>query len=397
MKGWASIRLDEVITCNSHSIGKGFQYQDIYYYDISAVGSGSSEDPKLLALQDAPSRAKRLVKRGNTIISTVRPANRSFYYFKETRRNDVVSTGFAVLEAKENLIDPRFLYYIVTDQKFTDYLVSVEKGANYPAVNPDDIKNAEISLPPLPTQKRIAGILSAYDDLIENNLRRIKLLEELAQITYEEWFVRFRFPSHESTPINPTTNLPEGWKSLNINEVYRIKYGKNLPQTKISDSGTFPVYGASGVMGYYNESNCNEKVALITSRGNGSGDVHRTYEEAFVTNNSFMVLKNEQFKNIPLVFTIENLKRANLKSYCSGAAQPQLTNDSIKFLEIILPDTNLISQFDTICSPYLEIADKLRSKNTLLKEARDILLPRLMTGIIDVDQYHPENLMKDAA
>jgi len=260
-------------------------------------------------------------------------------------------------------------------------------GAGQPNLSPKDIGLANIPLPPLSTQKKIAGILSAYDDAIENNLRALKLLEEMAQITYEEWFVRLRFSGHESTPINEATGLPEGWESFNINDLYQIKYGKNLPQTEISKSGQYPVYGASGIMGYYNKNNSSKKIALITSRGNGSGDVHRTYEAAFITNNSFLVIPNKGFEHLSLVFTLNLLKRAGLKSYCSGAAQPQLTNDSLKGLCINLPSKEFILQFNEIAMPLLELSDNLCFQNQSLREARDILLPRLMTGVIDAEKY----------
>jgi type I restriction enzyme S subunit len=146
-------------------------------------------------------------------------------------------------------------------------------------------------------------------------------------------------------------------------------------------------------MGYYSEYNADKKIALITSRGNGSADIHRTYEPAFVTNNSFMVLTNKYFEYLSLAFTLNLLKLAGLKSYCSGAAQPQLTNDAMKNLSVVLPSKNLIEQFNDIVMPSLEVADNLRVQNQNLREARDILLPRLMTGVIDAETYQT-NLTK---
>ena len=192
----SNVNLGSVIEINPSSLSKQYPYTEIEYIDITSVGSGFFSGSASMPLSEAPSRAKRLVKHGDTIISTVRPNLRSFLYIKNPNSNTVVSTGFAVLRPS-NKIHSRFLYYTVTNQKFTDYLSANVKGAAYPAVDMETFARAEIWLPDMLTQHKIASILSAYDDLIENNLRRIKILEEMAKAIYDEWFVKFRFPGHE--------------------------------------------------------------------------------------------------------------------------------------------------------------------------------------------------------
>ena len=240
-------------------------------------------------------------------------------------------------------------------------------------------------IPEVNKQEKIGQILGRYDDLIENNLKRINLLEQAAQNIYKEWFVNMRFPGHESAEFDSETGLPEGWKEKNINEVFNIKYGKNLPTSKISTNDKFHVYGASGIMGFYKEHNAEFKIALITSRGNGSGEVHRTYQDkAFVTNNSFMVWPVEDYRFYPFYYVTEFLKMLNLKNYCSGSAQPQLTNASMKNIKGVFPNSKLVNFFKDKVSPMMEQADLLRIQNDRLKEARDILLPRLMNQTIEV-------------
>ncbi|MFN5918503.1 MAG: restriction endonuclease subunit S, partial [Planctomycetota bacterium] len=165
---------------NAHSVNGRNAPSHIEYIDISSVGTGELIDaPKAMSFADAPSRARRIVKAGDTILSTVRPNRRSFLYLSAPSSIAVASTGFAVLTPTEH-VDARYLYYWVTRQDFTDYLSLHAKGAAYPAVSAEDIGNGEIDLPPLPIQRRIAGILSAYDELIENSQRRIKILESMA-------------------------------------------------------------------------------------------------------------------------------------------------------------------------------------------------------------------------
>src|SRR5690606_26121403 len=118
------------------------------------------------------------------------------------------------------------------------------------------LENTKINLPPLNTQRKIASILSAYDDLIENNLKRIKLLEEQAQLTYEEWFVRFKFPVHETIKFNDETGLHEGWERKKLGNLIVNYDSKRVPVSKMQREqmqGKYPYYGAASIMDYVDD------------------------------------------------------------------------------------------------------------------------------------------------
>lgn len=284
------------------------------------------------------------------------------------------NTSLWVKDFKDN--DEKFAYYLLQTLDFTLF----NSGGAVPTLNRNLLTAYIVNVPPLETQRKIATILSGYDDLIENNLKRIKILEEMAQQTYEEWFVRMRFPGYETAVMNEETGLAEGWETVKLGEIYDLKYGKNLPQTDILKEGTFSVYGASGKMGYFTKSNISSKKVLVTSRGNGSGVVHRTFEdESFVTNNSFVV--NTE---LGLGYTFYNLKKFDLSRFNSGSAQPQLTNSALLNVEIIRPNSQLINDFNLIGNKQIQFIDNLLNQNQRLREARDLLLPRLMMGIVEV-------------
>ena len=140
----------------------------------------------------------------------------------------------AALYVKETFgNDINFIYYFLLNLDFSNY----NSGSAQPSLNRNFIYPIQIKIPPLKTQKRIASILSAYDDLIENNLKRIKLLEETAQNIYKEWFVNFRFPNYESTPFNEETGLPEGWGMKPLNEYVDFKEGPGLRNWQFKDEG----------------------------------------------------------------------------------------------------------------------------------------------------------------
>lgn len=284
---------------------------------------------------------------------------------------------------EKEYVYPQFIYYQLKSPFIGKWLETISIGATMPSINTTLLSNIELSIPPLATQQKIAGILSAYDDLIENNRRQIRLLEEAAQKLYKEWFVKLRFPGYENTKV--VDGVPEGWKKENIDKIYNIKYGKNLPTTEIQSSGKYPVYGANGVIGYYNISNCNQKVVLITSRGNGSGDVLCTkHKESFVTNNSFIVLPNQAYDYLQFSFIFGQMKSLDFRTIRTGSAQPQLTNNSISMLNIVYPSKEIIIEYCNIAEKYYEKIDSLDSQIQLLQSARDKLLPRLMNGEIEV-------------
>ena len=296
-----------------------------------------------------------------------------------------VNQHVAIIRTDRKKMNWRFLNYYLASPKMQAHMLSlaVGKGASRNALTKQMIENFEVPYPPLSTQHRVATILSRYDSLIDNYQKQIKLLEEAAQRLYKEWFVDLHFPGHENTKIDD--GVPEGWEKKSVDSIYNIKYGKNLSTKLITETGFYPVYGANGVIGYYDKANCNEQVVLITSRGNGSGDVLMTYhKDAFITNNSFIVTPSEGFEYCKLPFTFQFLKMANFRAVRTGAAQPQLTNQSIHTVDVILPNKNLIEKF---CSATIRMNDtiiKYREQIRLLTEARDRLLPKLMSGEITI-------------
>lgn len=279
--------------------------------------------------------------------------------------------------------NPVFLTYLCKTQQFRKSMAGTAVGANIQNLSQSRLGSCIVNIPDITTQHRIATILSRYDSLIENYQKQIKLLEEAAQRLYKEWFIDLHFPGHENTNI--IDGVPEGWEKKKVDSIYIIKYGKNLSTKLITRTGLYPVYGANGVIGYYDKANCNKQVVLITSRGNGSGDVLMTYhKDAFITNNSFIVTPSEGFEYCKLPFTFQFLKMANFRAVRTGAAQPQLTNQSIHTVDVILPSRSLIEKF---CAATIEMNDaiiKYRDQLRLLAEARDRLLPKLMSGAIEV-------------
>lgn len=289
----------------------------------------------------------------------------------------------AILRPDSTKVIPDYLFYIMKTYNFYMQADSVAIGAAQRTISLTALRNMTVELPSMDVQKKIASTLSRYDSLIDNYQKQIKLLEEAAQRLYKEWFVNLRFPGHENTKI--VDGVPEGWEKKSIDSIYSIKYGNNLSTKLINKSGEYPVYGANGIIGYYSQANCEEQVALITSRGNGSGDVLMTYHtKAFITNNSFIVKPLERYKYCDLSFTFHFLLRANFRAVRTGAAQPQLTNQSIHNVDVVLPSKEVIEKYCKIANPFFQEIKTFKHQLRLLTESRDRLLPKLLSGEIEV-------------
>jgi len=397
--------LGSVVEVNPESIGNNFKFDEIEYIDISSVGTGILTGTRRINLLDAPSRAKRVIRNGDTLLATVRPNLRSFYYAQNVSRNYVASTGFAILRAGKE-INNRFLYYIVTNQAFTDFLAKNAKGSAYPAVDIDTIKRAVIFLPPLPTQRKIASILSAYDDLIENNLRRINILEEMAQNLYREWFVKFRFPGWQNTRFvdSPLGKIPEGWEVGIINDILTLKSGFGFKSHTFENSGRYGLVTIKNVQDSNFLTKCATRIGeipanmpdyCVLSRGDillsltgNIGRVCLVYGTDYLLNQRVAKLVPVHNRDRAFVYFtfMQQIFKDKLYQIANGVAQQNLSPIDTGSLRIVIPPLKIRSQYYEICEPIIELILNLLDKNLLLTQTRNLLLPKLISGEIDVSE-----------
>lgn len=291
-------------------------------------------------------------------------------------------TGCLKVTINPQIAVPKFVFFQLQKQETIGWVEKHAIGATMLNLNTSILSDVPIELPPLSVQNRIVEILSRYDTLIENYQKQIKLLEEAAQRLYKEWFVELRFPGYENTKM--VDGLPEGWERNTITDIFDFKYGKILPTKDFVKNGPIPVYGASKQIGNYTKANCFEPKVLVGSRGN-AGFVHRTIEdETYVTNNSFIVNPLNQYDYLKLPFVFESFKVMDFVAICTGAAQPQLTLNSIASLKYTLPSKELVKQYCDISTSYFEKIAITYNQIRLLTEARDRLLPKVMGGEMNV-------------
>ena len=404
---WREVRLGEVVSINPDTLGSDWPFSYIKYIDISSVGEGPIvEPPRILHLDEAPSRAKRLVREGDTVLSTVRPSRRSMFFVKEPEPEWVVSTGFAVLRPCREYIEPRYLYACVFDRGFTEFLVKREKGAAYPAVLPEDIADAVIKLPPLPEQRAIAHILGTLDDKIELNRRMSQTLEAMARALFKAWFVDFepvrakmegRWERGQSLPGLPAHlydlfpdrlvdselgEIPEGWRVGRLGDLALVTSGKrpNKVYPEPQPYASIPLWGGNGPMGYVTEPLYSTPI-LLTGRVGTLGSVFRIATPCWPSDNTLVVIAREK---IAIEFLYFQMKRFDYDALNRGSTQPLLTQTDLNGQQVPLPSNRLLSEFHKHVSTYFAKLDESMNESRTLAALRDVLLPKLIRGEIRV-------------
>lgn len=291
-------------------------------------------------------------------------------------RKFVFQRHIAILRPDEEKIDSRYLFYSMLSSDFYAQTDTVALGAAQRTVSLSALRNMTIYLPTLSDQKRIADILSVYDDLIDNNCKQIKLLEEAAQRLYKEWFVDLRFPSWEDTVI--VNGVPEGWHRGTLSELISVCYGKD--HKKAPEPGEIPVYGSGGIMRKCNKALYSGKSVLVPRKGSLNNIIYVDGPFWTVDTMFYTQLKREHFA----LFVYCYLSTQDMYAYNVGAAVPSMTVKILNDMELIIPSDSVMRQYDCIVSQFFLKRDILNQENESVSEARNRLLPKLMSGEIAV-------------
>lgn len=309
------------------------------------------------------------------------------------------STEYFIFRGIPNVTDNDYVFYLSQMKEFRDNAINSMVGASgRQRADAGHVKSFVFNLPPLETQKKIASILSGYDDLIENNLKRIKILEEMAQQTYEEWFVRMRFPGYETAAMNAETGLPEGWEKVKLGDVCDFSQGL---QVGVENQFTESNENRSRFIRIVDITQNTQEIRFIDNPKTsnqfitfkdifmvryGAPQVSTNYE-GIIANNFFKIkIKNEEKLKRKFLFTFLNRPIINeyLLSISVSATMPAISFKSFSTIEIIIPKIDLQEKLHNWVDKIYEEKLNLQSQNQRLREGRDLLLPRLMMGIVEV-------------
>ena len=259
----------------------------------------------------------------------------------------------------------------------------ISQGAAQDNLSWERLSSIEFPVPAIELQIKICSILSSYDELIENNRKEIKLLEEAAQRLYKEWFIDFKFPGHETTPIDPETNLPEGWRKGILSDIAEFKRGKTITAEK-NKKGTIPVVAGGLEPAYYHsKANAKGPVVTISASGANAGFTRLYTTDIWASDCSFLSADASRV----FLFVYESVKciGRNFKHLQRGSAQPHVYPSHINSMEMLIPTVHYQVAFCETVKPFISQISILHRSIEDAKEARDRLLPKLMSGEIEVN------------
>jgi type I restriction enzyme S subunit len=291
-----------------------------------------------------------------------------------------------------NVLCNTFLYCFLRSQQFQEQILAYAIGAAQSNFGPSHLKLMTIPLPPLATQLRISDILTAYDELIENSQQRIKILESMARALYREWFVHFRYPGHESVPLVPSAlgDIPQGWEAKELSQIAENFDRFRKPLSKMQRAklqGVYPYFGAAKVFDYVNDFIFDGEYLLMAEDGSvittERNPVLQLVNEKFWPNNHTHVLRGKS--PVSTHFLYLGLSEVNISPYITGAAQPKITQENMNRIPFVCGPWVIHENFDQYVEPLIRESQLLQRQIQNLRATRDALLPRLLSGQIEVE------------
>ena len=359
------------------------------------------------------SYSRFLLEENDVLIAMDRPwvpAGLKYAWIRKKDPQALLVQRVARLRGKNGL-DSKFLRYVVASPSFTNYIKSVFTGVNVPHISSGQIASFTYYQPNMSIQHKIASILSAYDDLIENNNRRIQILEEMAQRIYREWFVHFRFPGHENVKMvdSQLGKIPEGWEVRRLSDKYSIQKGLSYRSKDLVESGGIPMInlkninkgggfrsdGAKYYVGEFKETHEVRTGDVIVAVTDMTADRYIAGRAARIPLSktkaiiSTDLVRIEPLEEISQGYTYGLFRFSTLplylKEFATGTNVQHLSPSSISIQKIVVPPKSLQDKYGFILENTYELADNLDSKNLTLRKTRDLLLPRLISGRLDVE------------
>jgi type I restriction enzyme, S subunit len=417
MTVWDRVKLGDMVETQ-----KGYAFKSGWYCDagrpivkVSDFTDDAVDSTALVCIPEATANEylKYELRTGDVVVQTVGswPSNPASVVGKCVRIP--IDVAGALLNQNAVKLKPvgkfhkTFLFYLLRNEDFKTYIIGTAQGAaSQAAITLEAIRGYEFELPPLPVQRRIAGILSAYDELIENSQRRIKILESMARALYREWFVHFRFPGHESVPRvpSPLGDIPKGWEIKMFGEIYNTCSG-GTPSRKR------PEYFESGIIDWVKSQELLDRFILNTEEqitaeaiANSSAKVlppntvlvalygatigMLAITSRFVATNQACCAVLPKLEGFGREFAFLTLltNRQRIIGLRLGAAQQNISQVLLRNFECIVPPTTIAAAFADRVSPLFDGILACQQQIQNLRRTRDLLLPRLMSGQVNLEE-----------
>ena len=306
----------------------------------------------------------------------------------------IQSQDVALILCKQDKIDHLFCYYLISSDIVKKQLSAAAQQTKIRHTSPDKIMDCSVWIPEMKLQQKIGKTLYEIDQKIALNTRMNAELEAMAKQLYDYWFVQFDFPDENGKPYksfggkmvyNPTLKrkIPAGWEACTLGDFCDLYQPKTIGTDEMSKNSKYHVYGANGLIGFYDKYNHEKSEIVMACRGNSCGAINRTMPFSWITGNA-MVLSVKD-KSISNEFISQCTNYMNIKGAITGSGQPQLTRENLAPLLMIYPLQNILKQFSKKVTPIIEHRLHIQKTNEYLTHLRDSLLPMLMNGQVTVE------------
>lgn len=354
-----------------------YSSKDMLYdgFDDSDVKRISEPVYKKLVKQDCrPLKNDILIiKDGNSYLKRIFKIN--------TDIDAVILSSIAILRPNVKIIDPDFFKYLLRSDSIRNAMANYVSGAAIPRIVLKDFKKMKLEfISSMKAQQKIASILSAYDNLIQNYKKQIEALQTAASELYKEWFVRFRFPRYQTTKFE--NGIPKGWKVEKLGTLANISTGK-CNREDAEEDGIYPLFDRSQEIKKSNEwiKDCE---AIIVP-GEGTSFIPRYYKGKFNLHQRCYCVEPKYPNFGKFLFYVLMLNRKYFLSVATGATVPSLRYNNFASMKFVLPEMSLCNNFNKIADDIFAKVDNLQQQITNLTQQRDLLLPRLMSGKLEME------------
>ncbi len=412
------IVIGNICELNSETIGSSNSPEIIRYLDTSSITKNKIECFQLLDSRQTlfPCRAKRKVKNGTIIYSTVRPNLEHFGYLVNPEDNLIVSTGFLTIDVIDKDIDSEFLYYAITQKHITDYLhtIAVNNVSSYPSINPSDIRNLEFKVPKdKAVQRRIASVLSSLDSKIDLNNRINVELEAMAKTLYDYWFVQFDFPDENGNPYKSSggkmvwneelkREIPGGWEVGTASDFFALNPGLSLKKGSLSsyiDMNALPTAGFmtkevqlkeyNGGVKFQNDDLVIARITPCLENGKTGLITLLKENETGFGSTEFIVLRGRKMKLssfAALLSRSELFRKYAIANMTGTSGRKRVDASALEIFPMAIPPEELLMKFEETVGTFFKKTTLNTTENQRLSNLRDWLLPMLMNGQVKVGE-----------
>ena len=440
-ENWKLVRLGDIAKVNEKSLTKKSQPDFIRYIDISSVSTGAFDTPKLLKKDEIPSRAKRILRNNDFIISTVRPNLKQFSFIEEAQENLIASTGFCVISSNNSKL-AWYLYSLITSDLFTEYLVKIADGGAYPAFNPKEIEDAIIPLPDKDNLEFISDTSRFFHKKIQLNTQINQTLEQIAQALFKSWFVDFdpvrakvqalsdglsleqaelaamqaisgKTPE-KLTALSQTqpdryaelaetakafpcemvevdgVEVPKGWEIKPLGDLISFVKGKKPKAVSPNqEENMLPHILTSSLEGKYNEFCESNKLITVEYQNtimlmDGSNSGRIAIGHNGVIGSTLAKINLDNNKLWAVIYQFLKHKEADIQANTTGTTIPHTDKNRINNYLMTIPNDFLLDKFTELFDNSLLKIISNRNQIISLETIRDLLLPRLLNGEINV-------------